>query len=137
MDNTDCCNIANQKMTGLHCVICGNPEIEIDEIGWLCCDGCCSLSPGAVKKMLREGVMVFSVSKMEAQAAKIAAEFGYTMEQIRGDARDAAISKCRHRIFYELRQRGLPFSQIGKICKKDHSSVIYGYQKVELALKGS
>jgi len=86
--------------------------------------------------MLREGVKVFSVSKMEAQAAKIAADFGYTMEQIRGDARDAAISKCRHHIFYALRERGLPFSQIGKICKKDHTSVIHGYRKVQLALSG-
>lgn len=121
-------------MTGLHCIVCGNLEIEMDEQGWLCCDGCCSLSPEAVKTMIRHGIKAFSPSKMEAEATRIANAYGYTMEQIRGDARDAAISKCRRHIFYELRQRGLPFSQIGKICKKDHTSVMAGVRKVEAEL---
>lgn len=81
--------------------------------------------------MIRHGIKAFSPNKMEAEATRIASLYGYTMEQIRGDARDAAISKCRRHIFYELRQRGLPFSQIGKICKKDHTSVMAGVRKVE------
>lgn len=84
--------------------------------------------------IMRDGVKVFSLSKMEAEATRIAKLHGYTMEQIRGDARGAALAKCRRLIFYELRQRGLPFAQIGKICNKDHTSVIYGFNKVEAEL---
>ena len=77
----------------------------------------------------------FSASRMENKAAAIAAEFGYTMEEIRGDMRCAAISRCRQQIYYQLRQDGLSFPQIGRICNKDHTSAMYGWKKVADALK--
>ena len=116
---------------GIDCPICGADGMTIDLTGWLHCKDCCSLTPEAF-----ETIKSWQTAPVDAAnvAEKIAADFGFNMAQVRGQMRDAKISKCRAHIFYALHKHGLSFNIIGKMCNKDHSSVSYAVKKMEAGL---
>lgn len=123
--------IQSAHFTDLGCPICGADEMAIDLDGWFHCEDCCALTPEAFGKL--KGKHKPPVS-MAAKAASIAAEFGYTMDHVRGQMRDSKISSCRAHIFYALHKDGFSFNQIGQLCHKDHSSVSYAVKKMQAAL---
>jgi len=59
----------------------------------------------------------------------------YTTKEILGKRRYRELTTERHRIMYELFAAGFGYSEIGRQCNRNHSSVIYavrryGYKEV-------
>lgn len=123
----------------LCCPACGKDSLVIDGFGWWHCPDCCSLSPEAFdslsRQIRRKAMADNNLQKAVEKVERIAAQFGYTLDDIRGQMRHPKISACRQRIFYELHEDGVSFNQIAKICNKDHSSVSYGWKKMADGLR--
>lgn len=137
MNNTKPAKQQISEPDGLHCPICHTSKMQIDQLGWFHCRSCCSLSSEAMERLLcaLPNIERFSMARFERMATDIAKKFGFTIDDVRGEMRSNAISECRRAIYYRLRQEGLSFSQIGRICRKDHTSVMYGCKKVMGGLK--
>jgi len=123
--------IQSVTFADIACPICEAGGMTIDLTGWLHCKDCCSLTPEAFDALKSREIAPLDAAKV---AEKIAADFGFNMAQVRGQMRDAKISKCRAHIFYALHKHGLSFNAIAKLCSKDHSSVSYAVKKMEAGL---
>lgn len=55
--------------------------------------------------------------------------FGVTADRLRGPGRREEIVAARHAVFLVLRRRGMSYPLIGKLLRKDHSTVICGCRR--------
>lgn len=53
-------------------------------------------------------------------------DYEITVAQLKGDSREQALVYARHECYYVLHQIGLSSSQIGRIMKRDHTSILHG-----------
>lgn len=59
--------------------------------------------------------------------SSICDELKVDLEDIRSSAKNQGLVLSRHALYYILRLRyGLSYSEIGEICHKDHTSIMYG-----------
>lgn len=60
----------------------------------------------------------------------IAGKYGYTTEDILGPRRFKVLMEVRYECIKIFRQRGYSMTEIGRIMKRDHSSIIHALQKM-------
>lgn len=62
--------------------------------------------------------------------AKVCTSFGVTRDQLRGGRGHTPVWRARWAAYYLLRKRrGLATTQIGRIMRRDHSTVIHGIER--------
>lgn len=67
----------------------------------------------------------------------LSTRYGYSYSRVVGNRRHSKLSLVRHVCCWVLRYGyDLSFPEIGRILKKDHTSVIYGVRKVDSAWGG-
>ena len=67
---------------------------------------------------------------------KIVESYNVEIKDILGDKRNQELILPRHMIMYLLKKEaGLSFPKIGKIMKRDHTSVIHAYKKINRLLQ--
>lgn len=59
----------------------------------------------------------------------VAEEYGVTVRQLRGWQKDAHMARARRAAYAALRHIGLSTPVIGRLLRKDHSTVLYGLRK--------
>lgn len=60
----------------------------------------------------------------------VASYFNTTWDLISGATRQPVLVNARHVFMWLLRQEGYTFKEIGKYCKRDHSTVLVAVKKI-------
>lgn len=74
--------------------------------------------------------------EIEAFLLSRAQDFGIPLERIISKNRKRYLVRARHQIILELRDKGLSYPKIGKLLKRDHSTVFYAAQKLRIMRRG-
>ena len=62
---------------------------------------------------------------------EVAEATGTTVAQLKGPTRLRHIARARQLAMFKLREAGLTVARIGAILNRDHTTVIYGCQRIE------
>jgi chromosomal replication initiation ATPase DnaA len=65
--------------------------------------------------------------------AAIAQEYDYTLEDVLGPRKFRALVEVRSKCIVMLRDKGYSTTEIGRIMKRDHSTVVHALQKSRAA----
>lgn len=61
----------------------------------------------------------------------VAAHYGLTRQVLLSPRRTAPIARARHMAMYLLREQGMTYAQIGRFLRRDHSTALYGYSRIQ------
>lgn len=71
-------------------------------------------------------------SVIDLYAARVAALFGVTLDDIKGGRRHTKIVDARHALAWALRHgAGASYLDIGRALNRDHTSIIYACRRVD------
>lgn len=62
----------------------------------------------------------------------IASEYGYNRDDILGPRKFKVLVEIRHHCIKVFREKGFSTTEIGRIMKRDHSSIVHALQKMAL-----
>lgn len=79
-----------------------------------------------------DGVSIVDVEKV---VAEVTARRGLAREAVLSRCRATELVLARHEIWWSLRMRyGLPFSVIGRVFKRDHTTILHGVRRWQASL---
>lgn len=64
----------------------------------------------------------------------VGALLGYTRADLYGTGRSGGVALARQIVMYLLRAEGLSFPEIGKVLRRDHTTVMAGCKRIEMLL---
>src|ERR1700722_16031557 len=65
--------------------------------------------------------------------AQVARRSGVALEHILSNRRDRHVAHARHQVMHELRAIGLSLPSIGRLLRRDHTTVMYGLRSFSKA----
>lgn len=71
----------------------------------------------------------------EAAVGAMADATGFCPEEITGESREASVSEARQIAMKVMRDQGMSFRQIGMLMNRQHTTAIYGVERIETRIE--
>lgn len=81
---------------------------------------------GAEHERIRLASMMTPHERKILRIREACAEGGITYERLMSRDRLPEVIRVRHRLFYEFREMGMSYPEIGRLFGRDHTTVLYG-----------